>query len=249
MQPICLVGKTVNIGDNSISFALELLQYFYPDFKIIQQGDMFPEGDNLIYVHGRSYQRTREWLPDSGRKVIYTYDMDNAKENEFDFVCDYDFTNRNQLLKLVYSKWGIDYSYVLAEDDLINIERMDLFDFYNFIKPRWISENLCQSDETITQTNVHNIIGQRFDNILRFNDNITDENAPLLELGILQFIETARSTKRSRNKAYSKYNALYRKFNDKHSDNRYIALTLAKYREMENTKRFKLIWLLSQFSF
>jgi hypothetical protein len=70
----------------------------------------------------------------------------------------------------------------------------------------------------------------------------------MLEIGLINFIETATTRKKNRSKAYSTHNELYRQFNAcfKYDD---IARVLGKYRTMENSKRFKLIWLLSQFSF
>ena len=242
MQPMTLIGKNVSIGDIDSQkdiCALELLQFFYPNHRIIQSYDYLPEGDKLIFVKGRSPGDDSVWRDRDDREVIFVNTTDD---------CQFDLTDRNQVLKLVFSKWGIDPEYILA-DDFESINRMGLMDFYNFIKPRWISKNLCVDDEVIARANVHGIIGKGFNEILRFADSITDENAPILEIGILKFIETARIKSQTKSKAYSKYNKLYRAFNSAYSDNDYIALTLAKYREMANNYRFKLIWLLSQFRF
>lgn len=236
---ISLVGCDVNIGDKQNKNALGLIQFFYPNYKILQEYDYFPSSDKLIYVDGISYGNILNTLKESGKEVIYATTASN-----FDF----DFTDNVEVLKFVFSKWAIDAEYLFSEDDIENIRRMELFDFYNFIKSRWVSKDICLCDETTDKINIHEIIGKGFNDIMHFHDYITNENANRLEMGFIQFIETARDKSNIKNKAYSRYNDLYRRFNAEFN-NDYIALVLARYREMVNNKRFKLIWLLSQFSF
>ncbi len=234
-----LVGLYVNIGDKEHANALGLVQFFYPDYKVMQQGDIYPNSAKLIHVEGISDKNALNWLINSDRKVIYA-----TKTHKFDF----DFSDNLEVLKFVYAKWDIEAEYLYSEDELENIRRMELFDFYNFIKPRWISKDICLCDDLTNKVKIHSVIGQDFNEILRFCDYITSENANRLEMEFVQFIETARIKNIKKSKAYSRYYALFRRFNNEF-DNDYIALALAKYREMTNNKRFKLIWLLSQFSY
>jgi hypothetical protein len=167
-----------------------------------------------------------------------------VEEGNFDF----DLTDRLEVLKFVYAKWSIVAEDFWADDEIESIKRMDLFDFYNFVKLRWVSKEICLSDEMTARANVHSFIGQSLDDILRSSEAITYENAQLLEAGFISFIETILARDKNRSKAYTRYNELYRKFRTTF-DYKHIALILSKYREMGSDKRLKLIWLLSQFSF
>jgi hypothetical protein len=237
MKAVNLVGKTVNIDDDDNTHILGLVQFFYPDHKIMQKGVYFHTVDKLIYVGGRSEGDYINWRNRDDLQIIFAIQTTNH---------DIDFTDRTVILKFVYAKWGINADDFFTDDEIENITYMELFDFYNFIKLRWVSKSLCSYSETASMPNIHSIIGQDFNAILRFCEHMTDVTASILEMGLIGFIEKAHEKTKRNSKAYSRHYDLYKKFNAKF-DNDYIALALSKYRDMENSKRFKLIWLLSQF--
>ena len=123
MNTAILLGKTVKTSDKN------LLEFFYPEF-VFRENLFFDEENSVIYV-GSEREHLIEYLTAGTKQFVNTIPTDDCY--------DFDFDDKEELLKFVYSKWGQNFKKSIDKvelDYLLNTK--DVVVFNNFIKTYWM---------------------------------------------------------------------------------------------------------------
>jgi len=246
-----LLGKVVKT-DN-----YHFIGFLYPNFPFVghlllfnkedKQGIIY-SGKEHLYQEDRDnfdlFKRTytKEYLNQTGIPFVSTYSADEKY--------DIDLTNRETVLDLVYSKWGLDYTQYLDSEMTAVLFDMDEQDFLDFVKFRWLSSNRCSNTQDIGLYNneaIHKLLNktveQVYAEVLAIDSDVT---LGALELSIANFMLNAISRNYNPNNK-SDYDVTLKNFSEStEGKERELAVILSKYRKMSHNKRIKLIWLITE---
>jgi hypothetical protein len=241
-----LIGKVVKT-DN-----VHFIGFMYPDFPILSY--LYSIGRNIpgvIYVGKERLNplekslitkaHSKKDLQEMGIPFISTYSTDEKY--------DIDLTTRTTIIDLVYSKWGMDYTKILDIDVIRSLLMMDEWDYYDFLKLRWLSKECCSDLENTGLIKIHSLLNSSLNEIYATVLSMKDHTVATMELSLTNFIMTV-ITQDYYPDWNDERNSMMNVFDRKSigRDNE-LAVLFAKYRSMNHDKKIKLLWLITQLKY
>jgi hypothetical protein len=253
-----LIGKVIKTDDD------HLIGFLYPNFPFVDSLVLlnYKNKPGIIYagikylnsvedkmlkaLHAQGQVSTclysKEYLKETGMVFISTYSPDGKY--------DLDLTDRTVVLDLVYSKWGLNYAQYLDINSLEVLLEMDAHDFYDFVKPRWLSSKCCANSDNIGVFNskaiyklMHEPIEKAYATVLSI---INKMDVRALEHSLVNFIRNAKA-RNYREEKQDDYNVMLKTFDyNTIGKEKEIAVILSKYRNMNHDMKIKLLWLIKQ---
>jgi hypothetical protein len=241
-----LLGKVVKT-DN-----VHFIGFLYPDFPCVGYLAFGADIPGIIYT-GREHLSGNE---KTGVTMLYSKDDLVKMGLTFISICaldgkyDIDLTKTETVLDLVYSKWGLDYTEYLGVDVRATLMEIDKQDFLDFVKPRWWCREYCTENNLInlyTAKNTYNLLNSPidlvYDKVLSADNNVVLDT---LELSIINLIASAKTKAYNLNKTDG-YNVTLKGLDiSTKGREKELGVTLSKYRKMEHSKKFKLLWLVKE---
>lgn len=178
VEEISLVNKLVKTVDTSEGINnTSILSFMYPDFLV--KDEIFFDYENDIIYTGGYYKDVKE-------------DLIHGTKN---FICisntgiqDIDFTVRENIIEILYSKWGK----TPKENVLRDLGNMSDGDFWNYFKTFWITGKSKIEDADVNIYNLFMVLGKQRHEILEVYFKLRDYYPDsMIFSSVLSFLEKA----------------------------------------------------------
>lgn len=233
MEQVSIINKIVKAA--SIPDGIDntsIISYMYPNF--VQRSEIFYDKDNDVLYQGKGYPGLKQELQNGTRSFIAVVTSG---------LYDIDFTNREVIIKVLYTKWSKEPN----EDTLKLLNDMTEHDFWNFFKRFWIlgSSKLEKSDVYMTELFKH--FGKQRHDIMRtyFKLRETYDDSVIFS-AVLGFLEKAMTPSKYEHLKGS-YQRLLQEFNKAYGD-KIRSIVQQVYLISVSTpsdREYRTIWMLS----
>ena len=233
-ERVSLVNKavrTISLSDKVDNTGL--VSFMYPDF-IIRDELFFNHNDNVIYMGKYSTPLRKEI--ESGTKNFIA--ISNSG------MYDIDFTNRDTMIRVLYSKWDKQPSSEFRKV----LDSMSPTDFIDFFKKFWVLGSHKHENIKVTMFSLYKLFGKQNHDILKVYYQLREVySSGMIFSSTLNFIEKALNPEMVSSQSGG-YVKLLESFNREFGDSiRPILLNVYKMPcETEGDRDYRTLWLLMQ---
>ena len=234
IEKISLVNKLVRVSNTSEGIDNSgIIPFMYPSFKMREE-IFFDHGNDVIYT-GKYHQNIRKELENGTKSFIAmcSYGM-----------YDVDFTNRDTIIKVLYSKWDKTPS----EDTKNMLDNMSNNDFWDFFKKFWVTGRSKFDKGGKSLLDLHKVLGKQRYEILKIYLELKEVYPDsVIFSSVLGFLEKALNPEMVSSKS-GIYMNLLKEFGESYSSG-LVSIIQKAYMLKGSTKsdkEYRTLWLLMQ---
>ena len=160
MEELSLINKLVRTVDSSEGINnTSIITFMYPDF--ITKEDIFFDYENDVIYTGGYYREVREDLQHGTKRFIC---ISNTG------IQDIDFTNRDTIIDILYSKWNKK----LSDSTRNALENMSEGDFWLYFKKYWVTGKSKVEEADVNIFDLYKVLGKQRHDILKVYFKLRD---------------------------------------------------------------------------
>ena len=152
MDKICLENSLVRTVSEGVD-CTGLLPYLFPNYE--KKDDIFYDKDNYVLYTGKYFSGLKKRLLEGTKGFVAVCNIG---------MFDYDITDRETMLGVVYSKWDKE-----PGDNVYKfIENLSDDDFYKFVKKFWVLGKSKVESSKRSVFSLYKVLGKQRHDILKF---------------------------------------------------------------------------------